>query len=129
MGHDHPLDGITNPKYKLLHFLTTEVFCKEKKALAFYRDRCCHLVLCLQLILFHCSHSLKCVVPLWLSSSALILKLPQITWPNEIVMFYFFKNHLKSIHRLLDYLLRIVYIFVIYMRAPMTAAKAALGTA
>jgi hypothetical protein len=56
---DHPLDGITNPKYKLLHFLTTKVFCKEKKALAFNRDRCCHLVLCLQLMLFHCMILLK----------------------------------------------------------------------
>jgi hypothetical protein len=24
MGLDHPLDGITNPKYKLLHFITTK---------------------------------------------------------------------------------------------------------
>jgi len=23
MGLDHPPDGVTNPKYKLLHFLTT----------------------------------------------------------------------------------------------------------
>jgi hypothetical protein len=52
MGVDHPLDGVTNRKYKLLHLLTTIIFCKEKKALAFNRDRCCHLVLCLQLILF-----------------------------------------------------------------------------
>jgi hypothetical protein len=50
----HPQNGITNPKYKLLHFLTTKIkFCKEKKALAFNRDRCCHLVLCSRLILFH----------------------------------------------------------------------------
>ena len=53
MGLDHPLNGITNPKYKLLHFLTTNFFCREKKSLAFNWDRCCHLVLCLQLILFH----------------------------------------------------------------------------
>jgi len=54
MGLHHPLDGITNPKYKLLHFFTTKIkFCKEKKALAFNCDRCCHLALCLQLILFH----------------------------------------------------------------------------
>ncbi len=53
MGLNHTLDGVTNLKYKLLHFLTTNFFCKEKKALAFNGDRCCHLVLCLQLILFH----------------------------------------------------------------------------
>jgi hypothetical protein len=52
MGLDHPLDGVTNPKYKLLHFLTNKKNCKEKKALAFDRDRCCHLVMRLQLILF-----------------------------------------------------------------------------
>jgi hypothetical protein len=56
MGLDHPLDGITNPKYKLLHLIKTKFFCKEKKALAFNRDSCCHLVLCLQLILFHLYH-------------------------------------------------------------------------
>ncbi len=31
MGLDHPLDGITNPKYKLLHFLTTNFFAKRKR--------------------------------------------------------------------------------------------------
>ncbi len=47
MGLYHPLDGITNSKYKLLHFLTTKIkFCKEKKALAFNQDRCEHLALC-----------------------------------------------------------------------------------
>ncbi len=35
IGLYHPLDGITNPKYKLLCSLTTKFFCKEKKALAF----------------------------------------------------------------------------------------------
>ncbi len=35
-----PPDGITNPKYKLSHFLTTKLFCKEKKAIAFNRNRC-----------------------------------------------------------------------------------------
>jgi hypothetical protein len=54
MGLYHPLDGVTNPKYKLLRFLTTIFFHKQNEALAFNRDRCCHLVLCLQLILFHC---------------------------------------------------------------------------
>ncbi len=52
IGLYHPLHGIINPKYKFLCFLTTNIF-NEKKALAFNQDRCCHLVLCLQLILFH----------------------------------------------------------------------------
>jgi hypothetical protein len=34
----HPLDDITNPKYKLLHFITTNFFGQRKKALAFKRD-------------------------------------------------------------------------------------------
>jgi len=49
----HPADGVANPKYKLLHFFTTIIFFKEKKALAFNWDRCCNLALCLELILFH----------------------------------------------------------------------------
>jgi hypothetical protein len=49
----HPPDGSTSPKYKLLCFKTTKQICKEKNALAFNRDRCCHLVLCLWLIPFH----------------------------------------------------------------------------
>ncbi len=53
MGLDHPLDGITNPKYKLLHFLTTNFFCEEKKTSAFNRDRCRHLVLCFPLQITH----------------------------------------------------------------------------
>jgi hypothetical protein len=48
-----PPDGSTSPKYKLLCFITTKFFCKEKNALAFNRDRCYHLVLCLRLIPFH----------------------------------------------------------------------------
>jgi hypothetical protein len=47
-------DGSTSPKYKLLCFITTKKNCKEKNELAFNRDRCCHLVLCLLLIPFHC---------------------------------------------------------------------------
>ncbi len=60
-GLYRPLGGITNTKYKLLHFLT--FFCKERKALAFDWDRCCHLALCLLLILFH---SYACWVPRYL---------------------------------------------------------------
>ncbi len=34
MFYCHPLDGITNPEYKLLPFIQpTKCFCKEKKAL------------------------------------------------------------------------------------------------
>jgi len=50
----HPPDGSTSSKYKLLCFKTTKKICKVKNALAFNRDRCCHLVLCLRLIPFHC---------------------------------------------------------------------------
>ncbi len=53
IGLYHPRDGITNPKYKLLHFLTTKLIWKDRKALAFNRGRYCHLALCLLLILFH----------------------------------------------------------------------------
>ncbi len=49
----HPPYGSTSPKYKLLCFITAKINCKEKNALAFNRDRCCHLVLCLRLIPFH----------------------------------------------------------------------------
>ncbi len=49
----HQPDGSTSPKYKLLCFIITKKICKEKNALAFNRDRRCHLVLCLRLIPFH----------------------------------------------------------------------------
>jgi hypothetical protein len=54
IGLYHPLDGITNPMYKLLCLLTTKCLLQEKKAIAFNWDRFCHLALCLWLILFHC---------------------------------------------------------------------------
>jgi hypothetical protein len=58
IGLHHPQDGVTNPKYKLLHFIQlTKFFCKDKNALTFNWDRCCHLALCFRLILFHCIHS------------------------------------------------------------------------
>jgi hypothetical protein len=53
MGLYHPLDGVTNLKYKLLYFLTPNKKISKRKALAFNWDRCCHLVICLWLILFH----------------------------------------------------------------------------
>ncbi len=48
----HPLDGVTTPKYKLLCSITSNFF-RKRKALALNWDRCCHLALCLRLILFH----------------------------------------------------------------------------
>ncbi len=53
MGLYHPLDCITNVKYKLLYFSTPNKKISKRKALAFNRDRCCHLAICLWLILFH----------------------------------------------------------------------------
>jgi hypothetical protein len=54
IGLHHPLDGVTNPECKLLHFIQlTKLVCKNKMALAFNLDRCCHLALCVQVILFH----------------------------------------------------------------------------
>ncbi len=38
---------------KVVAFLKNYFFFKQKKALAFNRDRCCHLVFRLQLKLFH----------------------------------------------------------------------------
>jgi hypothetical protein len=52
MGLYHPLDGITNLKYKSLYFLTPFKKNSKRKALAFNRDRCCHLAICLRLIIF-----------------------------------------------------------------------------
>jgi len=53
IGLHHPLDGVTNPEYKLLRFMQLNFLLREEGTIAFNRDRCCHLVLCLQLILFH----------------------------------------------------------------------------
>jgi hypothetical protein len=57
IGLYHPLDGITNLKYTLLCFLTPNKKSFKEKALAFNWGRCCHLVLCLLLILFYCNKS------------------------------------------------------------------------
>jgi hypothetical protein len=35
MGLNHPLDGVTNPKYKLLHFLTTNLFLQREEGTSF----------------------------------------------------------------------------------------------
>ncbi len=42
-----------NPNYVEYDAKSGQLFYKEKKALAFNRDRCCPLALCLRLILFH----------------------------------------------------------------------------
>jgi hypothetical protein len=52
IGLYHPLDG-TNLKYKLLCFLTPNKKIPKRKVLVSNWYRCCHLVLCLRLILFH----------------------------------------------------------------------------
>ncbi len=44
IGLYHPLDGVTNLKYKLLCFLTpNKIILQEKGG---NQDRCCHLALC-----------------------------------------------------------------------------------
>ncbi len=43
----------TSPKYKLLHFLTAIISKTKRNLSAFNRDACCHLALCLWLIIFH----------------------------------------------------------------------------
>jgi hypothetical protein len=53
IGFYHPIDGVTNPENNVLHFLTTVIFHKQKKALAFDQDWFCHLAPCLWLILFY----------------------------------------------------------------------------
>jgi hypothetical protein len=55
----HPPVGSTSPKYKLLYFITTKKICNEMNAPAFNQDRCCHLVLSLRLIPFHCFNQMK----------------------------------------------------------------------
>jgi hypothetical protein len=59
MGLYHPLDGDTNLRYKQLYFLTPNKRISKKKALAFNRDRGCHLVLYLGLVLFHLRNAQK----------------------------------------------------------------------
>jgi len=59
IGLYHPLDGITNLKFKLLCFLTPSKKISKRKVLAFNRDRSCHLMLCLQLILLLLHYSVN----------------------------------------------------------------------
>jgi hypothetical protein len=77
IGLYSPLSGITYPKYKLLCFLMTIFFYKQTKVPAFNRDRCRHLALCLQLILFHMKKS---------SGIGLYCPLSGITYPKYILM-------------------------------------------
>jgi len=61
MGLYHLLDGDTNLKYKLLCFLTPNKKISKKKALAFNWVRCCHLALCLWLVVFHLEHNSRVI--------------------------------------------------------------------
>ncbi len=78
----HPPDGSTSPEYKLLCFIATKFFCKDKNTLAFNRDRCCHLVICLRLIPFH--WNLMFLHFFW-------LKLILLLWFFKTIGFFFFK--------------------------------------
>ncbi len=86
MGLYHPIDGDTNLKYKLLFLLTPSKKISKRKALALNRDRCCHLALCLQLILFHQNQS-KCAFPLY--------------FLNFRFLFFFSNSHSKVLSQLL----------------------------
>ncbi len=59
----HPPDGSTSPKYKLLCLYHLNLFYQIQAALAFNRDMCCYLVLCLQLLPFHCKSSSMFIRP------------------------------------------------------------------
>ncbi len=50
-----PLDGITNPKYKLLCFLTT-IFCQDRKALWFTIKQCVF-----RICIYYRGHHWKCI--------------------------------------------------------------------
>jgi len=63
IGFNQPLGGITNLKYRLLCYVTPNKKFSKRKAIAFNQDGCCHLVLCLQLILFHLEHHLPSSIP------------------------------------------------------------------
>ncbi len=91
----HPPDGSTSPKYKLLCFITAKLFYKEKNALAFNRDRCCHLVLCLQLIPFYYRTIFR---PSTLPQNQLKLKLNstflvRLIYHKEQVLFVYCGSH------------------------------------
>ncbi len=96
IGLHHLLDGVPNPEYKLFCFIQlNKYFCKEQKALAFNRDRCCHLALCIQLILFHSSISLHICLTVFLfvlkrlagtySFFIFSKKMKQLYWVNHHV--------------------------------------------
>ena len=94
----HPPDGSTSPKYKFLCFITT------KKALS--RDRCCHLVLCLRLIPFHC---VICTIffwesKVWIPLSCLVIYLLGIgVWWLLIILHYRCENIYRTGHRCLSH--------------------------
>jgi hypothetical protein len=59
----HRPDGSTSPKYKLLCLYHLNLFYQIQAALVFNRDTCCHLVLCLWLLPFHCKSSSMFIRP------------------------------------------------------------------
>ncbi len=82
IGLYHQLDGISNPNYKLLNFLTNKYIHRKKKSLAFNRDSCGHLALCLQLILLHYFlHRFYFVYLFRASLSRLLLELSKMCYP------------------------------------------------
>jgi hypothetical protein len=84
MGLYHPLDADTNLKYKLLCFLTPNKNFLKRIALAFNRDRYCHLALYLQLILFHYQLPFQNKAPFTRSTKAVTLINPMKVHIMEI---------------------------------------------
>ncbi len=90
MGLHHPLDGKTYPKYKLLlHFIQLTKNFLQREALAFNRNRCCHLALCLRLILFHYYQNL---LPDTLEFTRCLISLFKISSPFPLIVFFRFSS-------------------------------------
>ena len=88
IGIYHLLYGVTSTKYKLSRFLTTNFLCKEKNTLTFNRDRCCHLALCIWLILFHWEF-IRSIIGAMLRSFSL---------PALLARFFFNKDSTVCVH-------------------------------
>ncbi len=88
MRRCHPPDGSTSPKYKLLCFkLENHLFCQIKNALAFNRDTCCHLVLCLRLLPFHWLSLLTKQLLVWHHQNTCITSLGPLSDTTQIGSF------------------------------------------
>jgi hypothetical protein len=112
MGLYHPLDCVTNLKYKLLYFLARNKKNSKRKALAFNRDRYCHLAICLRLILFHylpklifwttfCWMLLCSVALCWMSSF-------QVLWGCVITVIFIMRSYITSTIRLCGIVLGVI---------------------